>query len=138
MHDSWVAYCRTRTRRNLHRTYMVYINSTQLASEFLLLFSGDGQTIDNDIQRRADTVTTSMQAQKSIGKILGRPFHSLGAALLAACQIQKASNSAKHVWTPSTAQDKSFSASPSSEDDPACVAQNVPETLETVEMVGLT
>ena len=36
---------------------------------------------------------------------------------LAARQIQKASNSAKHVWTPNTAQDQSFSASPSSEDD---------------------
>ena len=55
--------------------------------------------------------------------------------LLAARQIQKASNSAKHVWTPITAQDPSFSASPSSEDDPACVAQNVSETLETVEML---
>ena len=76
-----------------------------------------------------------MQLQKSIGSILGRPFHSLGTALLAARQIQIASNSAKHVWTPITAQDPSFSASPRSEDDPACVAQNVPETLETVEMV---
>ena len=43
---------------------MVYINN-QLASEFLQLLSGDGQTIDNDIQRRADTVTTSMQLQKN-------------------------------------------------------------------------
>ena len=76
-----------------------------------------------------------MQLQESIGNILGRPFHSLGTALLAARQIQIASNSAKHVWTPITAQDPSFSASPRSEDDPACVAQNVPETLETVEMV---
>ena len=37
-----------------------------LASESLQLLSGDGQTIDTDIQRRADTVTTSMQIQKSI------------------------------------------------------------------------
>ena len=88
---------------------MVYINNSELASEFLLLLSGDGQTMDNDIQRRADTVTTSMQIQKSIGNIIGRPFHSLGTTLLAARQIQKASNSAKHVWTPSTAQDQSFS-----------------------------
>ena len=56
---------------------MVYINNSQLASEFLQLLSGDGQTIDNDIQRRADTVTTSMPIQKSIGNILDRPFHKL-------------------------------------------------------------
>ena len=99
------------------RGSMMYINNNQLASEFLQLLSGDGQTIDNDIQRRADTVTTSMQIHKSIGNILGRPFHLLGTALLAARQIQKAGNSAKHVWTPSTAQDQYFSASPSSEDD---------------------
>ena len=99
---------------------MVYINinNNHLAFEFLQLLSGDGQTIDNDIQRRADTVTTPMQLQKSIDNILGRPFHSVGTALLAARHIQKASNSAM-------------------EDDPACVAQNVPETFETVEMVRL-
>ena len=86
---------------------MVYINN-QLASEFLQLLSGDGQTIDNDIQRRADTVTTSMQLQKTIGNILGRLFHSLGTALLAARQVQKASNSAKLVWTRNSAQDRYF------------------------------
>ena len=43
---------------------MVYINNSQLESEFLQLLSGDGQTIDNDIQRPADTVATSMQMQK--------------------------------------------------------------------------
>ena len=96
---------------------MVYININQLASEFLQL-SGDGRTIDNDIQRRADTVTTSMQLQKSIGNILGRLFHSLGTALFAARQGQKASNEAKHVWTPNTAQDQYSSTSLSSEDDP--------------------
>ena len=40
---------------------MVYINNNELAPEFQQLLSGDGQNIDNDIQRRADTVTTSMQ-----------------------------------------------------------------------------
>ena len=104
---------------------MVYINNNQLASEFLQLLSGDGQTIDNDIQRRAGTVTTSLQLQKSIGNILGRPFHSLRSALLAASQVQKASNSAKHVWTPSTAQGQYFSTSLSSEDDPVSVAEKV-------------
>ena len=87
---------------------MVYISNNQLAFEFLQLLSGDGQTIDNNIHRRTDTVTTSMQLQKSIGNILGRPFHSLETALLAARQVQKASNSAKHVWTPSTAQEQYF------------------------------
>ena len=53
---------------------MVYINNDQLASEFLQLLSGDGQTIDNDILRRAETVTTSMQLQKYIGNILGLLF----------------------------------------------------------------
>ena len=101
---------------------MVYINNNQLASKFVQLLSGDGQTIDTDNQRPADTVMTSMQSQKSIGNVLGRPFHSLGTALLAARQIQEASNSAKHVWTPGIAQHQSFPASPSSEDDPVCVA----------------
>ena len=101
----------------------LYINNNQLASEFQQLLSGDGQTIDNDIQRCADTVTTSMQLQKSIGNILGRPFHSLGTASLAARQVQKASNSAKHVWTPNTAQDQYFSTSLSSEDDPVSGAE---------------
>ena len=40
---------------------MEYINKNQLASEFRHLLSGDGQTIDNDVQRRADTITTSTQ-----------------------------------------------------------------------------
>ena len=53
------------------RGSMVYINNNQLASDFLQLLSCDGQTVDNDIQRRADKVTTSMQLQKSIGNILG-------------------------------------------------------------------
>ena len=104
---------------------MVYINNNQLASEFLQLLSGDGQTIDNDIQRRADTVTTSLQLQKSIGNILGRPFHSFGTALFAARQVQKASNSDKHVWTPSTAQDQYSSTSLSSEDGPVSGAKRV-------------
>ena len=62
---------------------MVYINNNQLASEFLQWLTGE------DIQRRADTVTTSRQFQKSIRNILGRSFHSLGTALLA---VQKASS----------------------------------------------
>ena len=102
---------------------MVYINNNQLASEFRQLLSGDGQTIENDIQRRADTVTTSMKIQKSIGNILGRPFRSLGTALLAALQAQKASNSAKHVWTPNTSQEQYFSSSLSSENDPVSRAE---------------
>ena len=87
------------------------------------MLSGDGQT--NDIQRRADSVATSVQLQKSIGNILGGQFHSLGTALLTARQVQKASNSAKHEWTPSTAQDQKFSTSLSSEDDPVSAAERV-------------
>ena len=88
--------------------------------------------IDHDIPRRADAVTTSMQLQTSIGNILGRPFHSLGTALLATRQVQKASNSAKYVWTPSTAQDQYFSTSLSSQDDPVSVAERVQQ--QTVEV----
>ena len=87
---------------------MVYINNNQLASEFLQLLSGDGQTIDNDIQRRADTVTTSYAVTKIHRQHPWTPFHSLGTALLAARQVRKASNSAKHVWTPNTTQDQCF------------------------------
>ena len=111
---------------------MVYINNNQLVSDVLRLLSGDGQTIDKVIQRRADTVTTSVQLQKFIGNILGRPFLSLGTALLAARQVQKASNSAKHAWTPSTIQDHYFSTSLSSEDDPVYVAERVQH--QTVEV----
>ena len=52
--------------------------NNQLASDFSQLLSGEGQTIDND--HRADTSMTSIQLQKSIGNILGRPFHSSGTA----------------------------------------------------------
>ena len=75
----------------------------------------DGQTIDKDIHRRADTVTTSSQTQNPC--ILGRPFHSFGTALPAARRIQKGSNSAKHVLTFCDALDQSVSTSPSSEDE---------------------
>ena len=74
-----------------------------------------------------------MQLQKSIGNILGRPFQSLGTALLAARQVQKASNSAKHVRTPNTAQDQYFSTSLSSEDDPVSGAERVQQ--QNVELV---
>ena len=66
---------------------MVQINNNQLTSDFLWVLIGDGQTIDNDTQRRAGTVTTSSQMQESIVNILGRPFPSLGTALLADRQL---------------------------------------------------
>ena len=85
----------------------------KLASEFLQLLSDDGQTIDNDIQRRADAVTTSVQ------------FHSLGRALMAK-QLGQARMDAQYCSRPV------FFDFLCSEGDPESVAERVQQ--QTVEV----
>ncbi len=79
---------------------VVYINDRATALEFLrdMGASCDMSEHSRSVADRVEPVSKALQVQHALSQILGRPFHSLGTALVAARALHRERNDATHRW----------------------------------------